>query len=82
MKNKILVSISLALNIFFVAIVILFIIHKGGLDYLESKIHKNPTSTNKIQNPLILVKEDTISINNSMQSDIVFLGDSHTDYFE
>ncbi|MGX7627637.1 GDSL-type esterase/lipase family protein [Bacillus thuringiensis] len=82
MKKKILIWISVTMNIVFIAGAIFFIVHKGGLGYLGSKMGIASQSDSKISNPLNVIKVEANSINISKHSDIVFLGDSHTDYFQ
>lgn len=82
LKKQIILYISIILNILFlVGIVemVMVIPHKGGTVDIKTKLS---SGHNQSVSPLILVHEESNSIVNNTHHDVVFLGDSHTDFFE
>lgn len=81
-KNKIFIG-SILLNVIFIAVLFTFVVHKGGFNYVKSKLGiVSASAKSKLNDPLIIVKEEAMTITDTRHRDVVFLGDSHTDYFE
>ncbi len=92
-KNQYLLLFSLILNIIFFVFVLVFVFKKGGLSYLSSKFSWSKTSQLQAVSPRPQSQEDFLNryyrvktesfrqLPNSHQ-DIVFVGDSLTDYGE
>ncbi|MFS0780692.1 GDSL-type esterase/lipase family protein [Bacillus sp. 1P06AnD] len=76
LKKKILI-ISILLNLFLVTGAVYWFINVGGIPYIKDHL-----TSKKYSPPQIKIRDDALSLLGSHQKKIVFLGDSHTNYFE
>ena len=81
--KKYIVVVSISINIIFLVLGCYFILKKGGIDYLISKIIVSNIETKKeniqLHNPYYLNRISLFSILPQSNNSIVFLGDSITD---
>ncbi|WP_141430884.1 GDSL-type esterase/lipase family protein [Bacillus sp. 03113] len=79
MKKREFLFCSLILNIVLITMAFVFIHQKGGLSHLKNMLGNTSTLH---KNSISLVKEEAKTISSTKHHDVVFLGDSHTEYFE
>lgn len=82
--HKRLLTISIALNIFFFSALGIFIYKQGGWAYVSYKLGLNPSFTVSVYNPssfsgFYVIRESLFNILPQSPDDIIFLGDSITE---
>jgi lysophospholipase L1-like esterase len=76
-KNNALLIISLALNVLFILAISVFIINKGGITYIVGKVTEQRKEEFSIHHQ---VQTSLFDVYQSKPSDVVFVGDSLTDF--
>lgn len=76
MKKSKITVVSIALNVIFIFLFVLFAVHKGGINYFKNKIAKHSNNYSLYHN----VGKSVFAVLPNNNSDILFVGDSLTNY--
>lgn len=75
------VYLSVALNLLGIFMAIFVFLKLGGFVYFENRL-ANAISDKPSVNPIVEIRNENLKLVGNEQKDIVFVGDSHTNYFE
>lgn len=81
MVKRALIRASLLLNIFTIVVAVLLFFKFGGYVFWSNKI-ENFFSSESTTAPITQIRTENLKLVGETQKDIVFFGDSHTNYFE
>lgn len=81
MGKKVIFVISIGLNVLIGVAAILLFFKLGGYVYFENRIAKAVSGEVSV-NPIIEIRNENLKLVGNDKKELVFLGDSHTNYFE
>lgn len=81
MGRKFIFGLSVSLNVLVIIATVLLFFRLGGFVYFENRL-ANAFSNEPSINPIVKIRSENLNLVGEESKEVVFVGDSHTNYFE